>query len=163
MFTKDHLHQHTSISHQQNTTRTKKQSGLYSNNKFNLMNNQNSSSQNNNEYRVLRDISRVDYTGLDSTTGRYDYRERFYTCRGSTSAQGLWSLSTSPSSSASTSPTTIQTQSFSVHIGRSTLTPIESHTDIMEEQSHSNIREELSAATMADTDSKDEKVINDEQ
>ena len=78
------------------------------------------SSQGNNQSR-LRNIARVDYTGQD-TTGRYDYRERFYSCRGSQSTQGLWSLSTSSSSSRSTSPTPVVP--LSVELAAAILTPL---------------------------------------
>ena len=70
------------------------------------MSDQKESSSQVNSHPTLRKISRVDYTGLDSSTGRYDYKERFYSCRNTQNTEGLWSLSTSPSSTASTSPTT---------------------------------------------------------
>ena len=81
-----------------------------------------SSSQGDNNNPNLRDIPRFNYKGLDSTTGRYNYKERFYSCRVSQSTQGLWSLSTSPSSSRSTSPTT--PVPISVEVSHSILTPI---------------------------------------
>ena len=79
------------------------------------------SSQSKDNLPNLRDIPRFNYTGLDSTTGRYNYRERFYSCQASRSNQELESVSTSASSSRTTSPT--NQIPISVEISRLTFTP----------------------------------------
>ena len=121
-----------------------------------------SSSQGDNNNPNLRDIPRFNYTGLDSTTSRYNYKERFYSCRGSQSTQGLWSLSTSPSSSRSTSPTT--PVPISVEISHSILTPIvQSVFDISGILHNSNTMEDTEGAIEKTEDEVFDTTEEDEQ